>query len=225
MKNQDLKKLMDSLSLHEKIGQLVQLDGGFFGAEEVPTGPCAEMGIEPWVAENAGSVLNVLGAEKVRDIQKRHMEHSRIPLSFMADVVYGYITSYPIPLALACSWDVKLVEECAKNTAYEASADGAQVTFSPMVDVARDARWGRCMESPGEDPYLNSCYAQAMVEGFQNDFTPGKSMASCVKHYAGYGAPEAGREYNTVDMSRWRLMQEYSSSEKTVRFHFKTVSI
>lgn len=209
MKNQDLKKLMDSLSLHEKIGQLVQLDGGFFGAEEVPTGPCAEMGIEPWVAENAGSVLNVLGAEKVRDIQKRHMEHSRIPLSFMADVVYGYITSYPIPLALACSWDVKLVEECAKNTAYEASADGAQVTFSPMVDVARDARWGRCMESPGEDPYLNSCYAQAMVEGFQNDFTPGKSMASCVKHYAGYGAPEAGREYNTVDMSRWRLMQEY----------------
>ena len=143
---------MDSLSLHEKIGQLVQLDGGFFGAEEVPTGPCAEMGIEPWVAENAGSVLNVLGAEKVHDIQKRHMEHSRIPLSFMADVVYGYITSYPIPLALACSWDMKLVEECAKNTAYEASADGAQVTFSPMVDVARDARWGRCMESPGEDP-------------------------------------------------------------------------
>lgn len=209
MKIQDLKKLMDSLTLKEKIGQLVQLDGRFFGAEEVPTGPCAELGIEPWVAENAGSVLNVLGAEKVHDVQKRHLEHSRIPLLFMADIVYGYITSYPISLALACSWDMKLVEECGKHTAYEASADGAHVTFSPMVDVARDARWGRCMESPGEDPYLNSCYAQAMVKGFQNDFTPGKSIASCVKHYAGYGAPEAGREYNTVDMSRWRLMQEY----------------
>ncbi len=209
MKIQNLKKLMDSLSLREKIGQLIQLDGRFFGAEEIPTGPCAELGIEPWVAENAGSVLNVLGAEKVQAIQKRHLEHSRIPLLFMADVVYGYKTSYPIPLALACSWDMKLVQQCAESTACEAAPDGAQVTFSPMVDVVRDARWGRCMESPGEDPYLNSCYAQAMVKGFQNDFTPGKSMASCVKHYAGYGAVEAGREYNTVDMSRWRLVQEY----------------
>lgn len=209
MKIQDLKQLMGSLSLHEKIGQLVQLDGGFFGAEEVPTGPCDEMGIAPWVVENAGSVLNVLGVKKVQEVQRHHLLHSRIPLLFMADVVYGYKTSYPIPLALACSWDMELVEECAKNTAYEAAADGAQVTFSPMVDVVRDARWGRCLESPGEDPYLNSRFARAMVKGFQNDFTPGKSMASCVKHYAGYGAVEAGREYNTVDMSRWRLMQEY----------------
>ena len=209
MKIQDLKKLMGSLSLHEKIGQLVQLDGGFFGAEEVPTGPCDEMGIAPWVVENAGSVLNVLGVNKVQEVQQHHLQHSRIPLLFMADVVYGYKTSYPIPLALACSWDMELVEECARNTAYEAAADGAQVTFSPMVDVVRDARWGRCLESPGEDPYLNSRFARAMVKGFQNDFTPGKSMASCVKHYAGYGAVEAGREYNTVDMSRWRLMQEY----------------
>ena len=209
MKIQDLKQLMGSLSLHEKIGQLVQLDGGFFGAEEVPTGPCDEMGIAPWVVENAGSVLNVLGVNKVQEVQQHHLQHSRIPLLFMADVVYGYKTSYPIPLALACSWDMELVEECARNTAYEAAADGAQVTFSPMVDVVRDARWGRCLESPGEDPYLNSRFARAMVKGFQNDFTPGKSMASCVKHYAGYGAVEAGREYNTVDMSRWRLMQEY----------------
>lgn len=209
MKTQDLKKLMGSLSLHEKIGQLVQLDGGFFGAEEVPTGPCDEMGIAPWVVENAGSVLNVLGIKKVQEVQRHHLLHSRIPLLFMADVVYGYKTSYPIPLALACSWDMELVEECAKKTAYEAAADGAQVTFSPMVDIVRDARWGRCLESPGEDPYLNSRFARAMVKGFQNDFTPGKSMASCVKHYAGYGAVEAGREYNTVDMSRWRLMQEY----------------
>ena len=135
-----LKKLMDSLTLKEKIGQLVQLDGRFFGAEEVPTGPCAELGIEPWVAENAGSVLNVLGAEKVYDVQKRHLEHSRIRLLFMADIVYGYITSYPISLALACSWDMELVEECGKHTAYEASADGAHVTFSPMADARHTAQ-------------------------------------------------------------------------------------
>ena len=127
---------MDSLTLKEKIGQLVQLDGGFFGAEEVPTGPCAELGIEPWVAENAGSVLNVLGAEKVYDVQKRHLEHSRIQLLFMTDIVYGYITSYPISLALACSWDMELVE----HPAYEASADGAHVTFSPMADARHTAQ-------------------------------------------------------------------------------------
>ena len=131
---------MDSLTLKEKIGQLVQLDGRFFGAEEVPTGPCAELGIEPWVAENAGAVLNVLGAEKVYDVQKRHLEHSRIRLLFMADIVYGYITSYPISLALACSWDMELVEECGKHTAYEASADGAHVTFSPMADARHTAQ-------------------------------------------------------------------------------------
>ena len=123
---------MDSLTLKEKIGQLVQLDGRFFGAEEVPTGPCAELGIEPWVAENAGSVLNVLGAEKVYDVQKRHLEHSRIRLLFMADIVYGYITSYPISLALACSWDMELVEECGKHTAYEASADEMCIRDSPI---------------------------------------------------------------------------------------------
>lgn len=115
MKIQDLKKLMGSLSLHEKIGQRVQLDGGFFGAEEVPTGPCDEMGIAPWVVENVGSVLNVLGVKKVQEVQRHHLLHSRISLLFMADVVYGYKTSYPIPLALACSWDIELVEECAKK--------------------------------------------------------------------------------------------------------------
>ena len=132
---------MDSLTLKEKIGQLVQLDGRFFGAEEVPTGPCAELGIEPWVAENAGSVLNVLGAEKVYDVQKRHLEHSRIRLLFMTDIVYGYITSYPISLALACSWDMELVEECGKHTAYEASADGAHFPQWLMQDTLRK-KWG-----------------------------------------------------------------------------------
>lgn len=222
MNQTELKELLDSLSLKEKIGQLVQLDGGCFGAGELATGPQAKLGIEPWVAQNAGSVLNVMGADNVRDIQSRHLGHSRIPLLFMADVVYGYKTVYPMPLALASSWEPELAQRCAQATAREAVADGAHVTFSPMVDVCRDARWGRCMESPGEDPLLNARFAQAYVRGFQGE-TPlsgagvssvplgEQSLVSCVKHFAAYGAVEAGRDYNTVDMSRWRMVSDYLS--------------
>lgn len=209
MKQEALKAFMDSLTWQEKIGQLVQLSGEFFGDGELATGPKEKLGITSEAVLHAGSVLNVVGAEKVLDIQKRHMEHSRIPLLFMADIVYGYKTVYPIPLALASSWEPKLSETCSRRTALEAAPAGVQVTFSPMVDVVRDARWGRCMESPGEDPLLNSMFAEAMVKGFQGDGTPGESMVSCVKHFAAYGAAEAGREYNTVDMSRWRLLQDY----------------
>lgn len=212
MEQQKLKELMDSLTLQEKIGQLVQLSGDFFGEGDLSTGPQAKLGIESWVSQHAGSVLNVLGADKVTDIQKRHMEHSRIPLLFMADIVYGYKTVYPIPLAMACSWNPEMVKQCMRNTAKEAAPDGAHVTFAPMVDVVRDARWGRCLESPGEDPWLNSVFAKAMVEGFQGSeevCEESDRMISCVKHFAGYGAVEAGREYNTVDMSAWRLTQEY----------------
>lgn len=209
MKEKKLKELLENLTLQEKIGQLVQLSGDFFGAGEMSTGPQEKLGISSWTVQHAGSVLNVLGAEKVLDIQKRHMEHSQIPLLFMADIVYGYKTVYPMPLALACSWEPELVKECNQNTAKEAAPDGAHVTFAPMVDVVRDARWGRCMESPGEDPWLNSVFAKAMVEGFQGEMVTGESMASCVKHFAGYGAVESGREYNTVDLSRWRFVSEY----------------
>lgn len=212
MEQQKLKELMNSLTIREKIGQLVQLSGEFFGEGDLSTGPQAKLGIDAWVSENAGSVLNVLGAEKVLDIQKRHMEHSRIPLLFMADIVYGYKTVHPIPLAFACSWNPEMVKKCMRNTSKEAAPDGAHVTFAPMVDVVRDARWGRCLESPGEDAYLNSVFAKAMVEGFQGigeEEEDADRMASCVKHFAGYGAVEAGREYNTVDMSAWRLTQEY----------------
>lgn len=209
MKEEKLRELLDSLTMQEKIGQLVQLSGDFFGSSEMATGPQEKLGIEPWTVQHAGSVLNVLGAEKVRDIQKRHMEHSRIPLLFMADIVYGYKTVYPMPLALACSWEPELAKECNRKTAEEAVPDGAHVTFAPMVDVVRDARWGRCMESPGEDAWLNSQFAKAMVEGFQGDEDCEERMMSCVKHFAAYGAVEAGREYNTVDMSRWRLVSEY----------------
>lgn len=230
MNKTQLTELLQSLSLKEKIGQLVQLDGGCFGVGDLATGPQAKLGIEPWVAQHAGSVLNVMGAERVRDIQARHLEHSRIPLLFMADIVYGYKTVYPMPLALASSWEPQLAQRCAQATAREAVADGAHVTFSPMVDVCRDARWGRCMESPGEDPLINARFAKAYVRGFQggasfagqgkDDGAAGASddpaehlgergLVSCVKHFAGYGAVEAGREYNTVDMSRWRMVSDY----------------
>lgn len=209
MEEKKLRELFASMTLQEKIGQLIQLSGDFFGASDLATGPQEKMGIGPWAVRHAGSALNVVGAAKVREIQKRHLEHSRIPLLFMADIVYGYKTVYPMPLGLACSWDLELVRDCCRRTAGEAAPDGAHVTFAPMVDVVRDARWGRCMESPGEDPWLNGVYARAMVEGFQGELTPGESLASCVKHFAGYGAVEAGREYNTVDLSRWRFVQEY----------------
>lgn len=206
----ELKELLHSMSMQEKIGQLVQLSGDFFGTDEVSTGPAAKLGIEDWVSTHAGSVLNVMGAKKVLDIQKRHMEKSRIPLLFMADIVYGYKTVYPMPLALACGWDPDMVETCFRYTAKEAVPDGAHVTFAPMVDVSRDARWGRGMESPGEDPYINGLFAKAAVKGFQGKQDESEPwMAACVKHFAGYGAVEAGREYNTVDMSRWRMTQEY----------------
>lgn len=211
MTQENLQQLFAQMTLEEKIGQLIQLDGGCYGAGELSTGPQQKLGISQDVVDVSGSVLNVLGADKVRQIQDRYLSRSRlkIPLLFMADVIYGYKTVYPIPLGLGCTWDPDRIREDYHITAQEASADGCMVTFSPPVDLIRDARWGRCLESPGEDPWLNSQYAKAMVEGFQGDMTPGESMASCVKHFAAYGAVEAGREYNTVDMSERRLRQDY----------------
>ncbi|WP_145048923.1 beta-glucosidase BglX [Paenibacillus xylanexedens] len=211
MDNTQLLNLLNTLTIEEKIGQLIQLSGDFFNAGAMAVGPMEKLGITQEMVQLTGSVLNVLGAEKVTTIQRDYMEKSRhkIPLLFMADIVYGYKTVFPIPLALGSSWNPELVKGCNRLTAKEACAAGAHVTFAPMVDVVRDARWGRSMESTGEDTYLNSVFAKAMVEGFQGDFTPGESLASCVKHYAAYGAPEGGRDYNTVDMSERRLREEY----------------
>lgn len=211
MTDQKLLELLAQMTLEEKIGQLVQLDGGCYGAGELATGPQSKLGITQDVVDVSGSVLNVLGADKVRAIQQRYLERSRlkIPLLFMADIIYGYKNVYPIPLGLGCTWDPALIRADYQNIAREAAADGCMVTFSPPVDLIRDARWGRCMESPGESSWLNGQYAKAMVEGFQNDLGPDHSLASCVKHYAAYGAVEAGREYNTVDMSERRLRQDY----------------
>lgn len=211
MTEQQLRELMSQMTLQEKVGQLVQLAGDCFGSAAATVGPQQMLGITQETVDTCGSVLNVLGAENVHRIQDQYLQRSRlkIPLLFMADIIYGYQTVYPIPLGLGSTWNPDLIREDYKLIAEEASADGDMVTFSPPVDIVRDARWGRCMEMIGEDPYLTSCFSKAMVEGFQNNWEPGESVASCVKHFAGYGAPEAGREYNTVDMSERRFRQDY----------------
>lgn len=216
MTKQDLRALFAQMTLEEKIGQLVQLDGGCFGIDAMAVGPRAKIGVTEETVNNCGSVLNVLGAEKIHEIQDRFLAKNRlkIPLLFMADVIYGYQTVFPIPLGLGATWNPDLIREDYKYIAEEASSDGDMVTFSPPVDLVRDARWGRCLEMPGEDPVLTSHFAKAMVEGLQNTHENGKSVASCMKHFAGYGAAEAGREYNTVDMSKRRFLQDYMPGYK-----------
>lgn len=212
----ELKKIFSDLTLKEKIGQLIQLSGDFYNTEQLAVGPQQKLGISQDIVDNAGSVLNVTGAKNVIRIQKEYLEKSRhkIPLLFMADIVYGYRTVFPIPLALGCSWNPDMVTELNKYTSKEAVAAGAHVTYAPMVDLVRDARWGRCMESTGEDVFLNSCFSKAMVKGFQDGLEEGRGIASCVKHFAAYGAVESGRDYNTVDMSERRLRQEYLPAYK-----------
>ncbi len=217
MTEQQLLDLFHQMTLEEKIGQLVQLDGGCFGTDAMAVGPREKLGITEETVRNCGSVLNVLGAEKVHEIQDRFLAENRlkIPLLFMADVIYGYQTVFPIPLGLGATWNPDLIREDYKLIAEEACSDGDMVTFSPPADLIRDARWGRCLEMPGEDPILISHFSKAMVEGFQNTWEKGKSVASCLKHFAGYGAPEAGREYNTVDMSKRRFLQDFLPGYKS----------
>ncbi|MEL3974321.1 glycoside hydrolase family 3 N-terminal domain-containing protein [Rossellomorea oryzaecorticis] len=216
MKEQKLTSLVNEMTLDEKIAQLTQLATPFFkGASDGGqiTGPMADMGITDEMIENAGSVLGASGAKEVKNIQRKHLEDNRlgIPLLVMSDIVHGYKTIFPVPLGIGCSWDLELAEKSAEIAAKEASASGVHVTFAPMVDLVRDPRWGRVMESTGEDPYLNSEYARAFVRGFQgNDLTTEKDrVAACVKHFAAYGAAEGGRDYNTVDMSERELRENY----------------
>ncbi len=213
MNETDLKKILKDLTWQEKVGQLIQLSGDFFSSEDALTvGPKQKLGITQEMVDLAGSVLNVAGANKTRQIQEKWLQKSKhkIPLLFMADIVYGYRTVFPIPLGLGATWNPELIEQAYKVTAAESKAAGVHVTFAPMVDLVRDARWGRCLESTGEDATLNAAFARAMVTGLQHVET-GKitGIASCVKHFAAYGAAEGGREYNTVDMSERRLREDY----------------
>lgn len=212
----DIDVLLKQMTLDEKIDQLMQLAAFLFdGAshEGEITGPLSELGISNRTIHNSGSVLGGSGASEIKNIQASHLKTNRlkIPLLIMADVIHGYKTIFPHNLALSCSFDPGLVEETAKIAAKEAAVSGIHVTFAPMVDLVRDPRWGRVMESTGEDPYLNSELAKAFVRGFQGEDiqTSKYSVAACVKHFAAYGAIEAGRDYNTVNMSERELREVY----------------
>ena len=212
MKKEQLVELLADLTVKEKVGQLVQLSGDFFQEDEAMlVGPQKKLGINEEMVDLVGSVLNVTGAKNIHTIQDNYLAKSRhkIPLMFMSDIIYGYRTVYPIPLGQGATWNPELIEKGYQKIAQESVAGGAHVTFAPMVDLVKDPRWGRCLESTGEDVFLNSQYAAAMVKGFQHDFDKGQGLASCVKHFAGYGAGEGGRDYNHVDMSERRLRQEY----------------
>lgn len=212
MEQQKLLNLLKEMSLEEKINQLFQGNGTLYEGDSVATGPAAEQGFTEKTVSEAGSVLSIAGAEKIKKIQKAHMEKHphHIPLVFMADIINGYKTVFPIPLAQGAAFNPEVAFTGAEVAAKEASVSGIQVTFSPMVDLVRDARWGRVMESTGEDPYLNSQYARALVEGYQgaDPGEPGK-IGACVKHFAAYGAPVAGRDYNNVELSERTLREEY----------------
>ncbi|WP_103662587.1 beta-glucosidase BglX [Lactobacillus sp. HT06-2] len=211
MKKEKLIKLLHSMSLNEKIGQLIQLSGEFFSASDISIGPLGKLGISKEMVCLCGSALNVVGAKSVHKVQDEQMKKQphHIPMLFMSDVIYGFKTIYPIPLGLGCAWNPELVKKGFSYAADEASAAGNQVAFAPMVDVVHDARWGRVLESPGEDPFLNSVYAKNMVEGLQENLKNKKGQAACVKHFAAYGGVEGGREYNSVDMSLSNLFQNY----------------
>ncbi|MGI8581938.1 MAG: beta-glucosidase BglX [Chitinophagaceae bacterium] len=200
--------LMKKMTLEEKLGQL-----NLPGAGDITTGQAGSSDIAKKIKEGkVGGLFNIKGVEKIRDVQKVAVENSRlkIPLLFGMDVIHGYQTTFPIPLGLSCTWDMQAVERSARIAAIEASADGICWTFSPMVDIARDPRWGRIAEGAGEDAYLGSQIAKAMVKGYQgSDLSKNNTIMACVKHFALYGAAEAGRDYNTTDMSRVRMYNEY----------------
>ena len=199
--------LMAKMTLEEKLGQLNLPSAG-----DITTGSANSSDIASKIkAGKVGGLFNIKSVEKIRDVQKVAVENSRlkIPLIFGMDVIHGYETVFPIPLGLSCTWDMAAIEQSARIAAIEASASGINWTFSPMVDLCRDARWGRISEGSGEDPYLGSKIASAMVKGYQGNLTKNNQIMACVKHFALYGASEAGRDYNTVDMSRIRMYNEY----------------
>ena len=188
--------LLAKMTLDDKIGQMTQIDPGFAGGEEQ---------LKKSVRDGRyGSILNLLGVERVNEIQKIAIEESRlgIPLLIGRDVIHGYRTIFPIPLGMAASWDPEIVKKAFRIAAIECSSQGIKWTFAPMIDITWDPRWGRIAEGCGEDPFLASTLSKAMVEGIQgDDLTDPTAVAACAKHYVGYGFAEAGRDYNTTYIS------------------------
>lgn len=206
--DQKVDSLLAIMTLEEKIGQLNLPSAG-----DVSTGISTNKGIAKQIkAGKVGGLFNINGLDKIRQVQKVAVEESRlgIPLIIAKDVIHGYKTTFPIPIGLSASWDMDLIQQSARIAAEEASADGISWTFSPMTDISRDPRWGRVSEGSGEDPYLGGQIAAAMVRGYQgDDLSSENTLLACVKHFALYGASEAGRDYNTVDMSRLRMYNDY----------------
>lgn len=215
MKQKQILALLQDMSLTEKIGQMVQMVGMLYDAKEqgIITGPMmADMKVTEEDLKMAGSSLLLYGGEKLARIQKSYMENQphHIPQMFMYDVIHGMKTIFPVPLAQGASFDPVLARDCASVAAKEAAAGGIHVAFSPMVDLVRDPRWGRVMESTGEDPYLNGLFAEAMVQGLQgDDMSREGKVCACVKHFAGYGGATGGRDYNTVEVSENSFRNEY----------------
>ena len=205
--NKFIDGLMSKMTLREKIGQLNLMVAG-----DITTGGAMDTKVGSGVAEGSiGGVFNVKGVDKIRSLQDIAVKKTKlgIPLIVGMDVVHGYETIFPIPLALSASWDLQAIERCAQISALEASADGINWTYSPMVDIALDQRWGRVSEGAGEDPYLGSRIAETMVRGYQGDYSKNYNIMACLKHFALYGAVESGKEYNTVDMSKVRMYNQY----------------
>ena len=212
------QQILEKMTLDEKIYHLVQMTTMTYlksDGTDIVTGPNSTMKLDKEYIYDVGTLLNLVGAQTMIDAQTNFLKNSKnkIPPVFMQDVIHGHRTLYPINLGIAASFDRELAREVASMAAKEASLDGVSVTFAPMVDLVRDPRWGRVMESSGEDPYLNSEMAAATVKGYQGDM--GKyNIAACVKHFAAYGAAEAGRDYNTVDISERQLREYYLPAYK-----------
>lgn len=207
-KEQFVNELLAKMTLEEKIGQLNLPVSG-----DITTGQAQSSDIAKAIEQGrVGGLFNIKSVQKIKEVQKIAIEKSRlkIPLIFGMDVIHGYQTTFPIPLGTSSSWDMDLIKKTAQMAAKEASADGVCWTFSPMVDISRDPRWGRVAEGGGEDPFLGSQISKAMVQGYQgNNLADNNTIMSCVKHFALYGAPEGGRDYNTVDMSRGKMYNDY----------------
>lgn len=206
--NAFISSLMQKMTVDEKIGQLNLLTGG-----DATTGSVVSSDVESKIKKGqVGGIFSMASVGRIRKTQEIAVTQSRlkIPILFGMDVIHGYKTMFPIPLGLSCTWNMELIEESARIAATEATADGLNWTFSPMVDIARDPRWGRISEGSGEDPYLGSAIAKAMIKGYQgSDLSAPNTLMACVKHFALYGAGEGGRDYNTTDMSRVRMYNEY----------------
>lgn len=214
LKKEKLFELLNQMTIEEKLGQMIQITADpFNSSSSSDTGPTKDLNLTDEMIYNVGSILNIAGSTTIKSIQEQYLEKNRnhIPLLFMGDIINGYKTIFPIPLLQGCSWDLNLISKASSISAKECGYAGIHVNFYPMVDLVRDARWGRVMESiSGEDPFLGSLYSKAIVDSYHKN-----NIACCAKHFIGYGAVEGGKEYNKVDINIHDLYQYYLPAFKS----------